>query len=144
MSALSFSLRQQTAARRRVVVDWLAVGLPLALAAGGLAWRFLGMWAGVALGLAFLAATVVLALWRARRLNRSWLIAQLNARIPRFEDSAGLLFSDPGALDGFARLQRDRLEARAAEAEAVDLRPPWSRRAIVAAWSALALSLIHI
>lgn len=138
MSALSFSLRQQTAARRRVVVDWLAVGLPLALAVAGLAWRFLGMWAGVALGLAFLAATVGLALWRARRLNRSWLIAQLNARIPRFEDSAGLLFSDPGALGGFARLQRDRLEARAAEAEAVDLRPPWSRRAIVAAWSALA------
>lgn len=138
MSALSFSLRQQTAARRRVVVDWLAVGLPLALAAGGLAWRFLGVWAGVALGLAFLAATVVLALWRARRLNRSWLIAQLNARIPQFEDSAGLLFSDPDALGGFARLQRDRLEARAAEAEAVDLRPSCSRRAIVAAWSALA------
>ncbi|HST90875.1 MAG TPA: DUF4175 domain-containing protein [Brevundimonas sp.] len=82
------------------------------------------------LGLAFVAHR------RASKIDQRWLVARLDARLDRFEDSTGLFFQPAAELDGLARLQRDRLEARIAEARPLGLRPPWSRRAIAAAWLA--------
>lgn len=130
------------AARRRVWLDTFAVGAPIGLAAAIVANRVAGPWAATgvaALGLLLLA---FLAHRRAAKIDQRWLVARLDARLDRFEDSTALIFRPAADLKGLARLQRDRLEARIAEARPLDLRPPWSRRAIAAAWIAgLAVAL---
>lgn len=114
------------AARQRAVLDTVAVGLPvvLALAALGLRWfQVVGAIAVLVVGALVLAG---IAMRRASRFDQTWLTAALDARAPGLEDSSDLLFQP--AVDGLAALQRARLEARLAEAAAVDLRPDWSRR----------------
>jgi hypothetical protein len=136
MTAIPLLLQPQRRAQWRALIDTLALGLPATLVVGILGWR-VGGW-GLTILLAFLtlAAVVGLGVWRARRLDQSWLIRSLDARLAAFEDSAALLFADGRALDGFRALQRRRLEARAGEAASLDLNPPWSRRPIAVAWAA--------
>jgi hypothetical protein len=122
------------AARRRVQLDVVAVGMPLALAASLAAGRWAGPWGGAAVAALTLIGLAVLVHRRATLIDQTWLVARLDAGIDRFEDSTGLLFQPAAELNGLAHLQRDRLEARIAEARSLDLRPPWSRRAIAAAW----------
>jgi len=123
IAALARHLR---AARQRSVLDTLAIGLPvvLALAALGLRWFQV---AG-AVGVLVIGALVLgwLAFRRIQRFDKAWLTAALDAHAPGLEDSSELLFQP--AVDGLAALQRARLEARLAEAAAVDLRPDWTRR----------------
>ncbi len=123
IAALAHHLR---AARRRSVLDTLAVGLPIVLALAALGLR----WFQNAGAIAVLVVGVLVLGWiairRSRRFDQTWLIAALDAHAPGLEDSSALLFQP--AVDGLAALQRARLEARLAEAAAVDLRPDWSRR----------------
>ncbi|MFN3668203.1 MAG: DUF4175 family protein [Brevundimonas sp.] len=116
------------------MLDTLAVGLPLALAAGALGGRLSGADAALAIGLLGLLVIAAVAVRRARRYDQAWLIAALDSALPRFEDSSSLLFQPQLASGSLAALQRDRLEARIAEATTVDLRPPWSRRLMLASW----------
>lgn len=127
-------LGARRAARRRAVLDTAAVGAPLILAAAVAGWRLSGPIAATLLLVLGLIALAVVAWRRARRYGDAWLIGRLDARVPGFEDSSDLLFLP--AEDGLAGLQRQRLEARIAQAVSVDLGPRWSIRAIAVAWTA--------
>ncbi|KPF77094.1 hypothetical protein IP78_13005, partial [Brevundimonas sp. AAP58] len=116
MTAVPLLLQPQRRAQWRALFDTVALGLPAALVVGVLGWRVAGWGLAILLALLTLAAVVGLGVWRARRLDQSWLIRSLDARLAAFEDSAALLFADVRALDGFRALQRRRLEARAGEA----------------------------
>lgn len=139
MTAVPVLLNHQSAARTRAGLDTIALGLPAVLVAAALGWRLFGMTGAVIATVIGLAAVAAVGIWRSRRFDRRWLIGELDARIPRFEDSTTLLFRDRAALAGLAALQRDRLESRVHEAAGVDLRPGWSRRSILIAWAAAAV-----
>jgi hypothetical protein len=118
--------RRLDAVKRRVAVDAVAIGAPVVAAMTFVAWR-LGGWAwGIGVALILASALAVLIVHRSRAFDFPWLTAKLDARLPLFEDSAALLLSDRRGLTGLAALQRDRLESRLADAEALDLRPAWS------------------
>ncbi|MBX9616672.1 MAG: DUF4175 domain-containing protein [Caulobacteraceae bacterium] len=129
-------LDHQSAARRRIALDTVAVGLPVILATAALGWRLVGIAGALGVALTGLALLIGIALWRARRFDRDWLIGELDAHVPRFEDSTALLFRDPGSIAGLAALQRARLEGRIDAARGIDLRPAWSPRPIALAWAA--------
>lgn len=126
--------------RLRVLMDRLAIGLPLLLGAAALLWRGLG--ADVALpttcGLA-----VGLLLWiilGIRRVDRAWLLSRLDAQRRDLEDSSALLVADATCLSPVARLQQARVQQRLLQAPSSDghaagvqpagLHPAWSRRDI--------------
>ena len=136
MTAIPILLKHQSAARARAGLDTVALGLPAILIVVALGWRLFGTAGAAAVAVLGVLSLTVVAVWRSRRFDRRWLIGELDARVPRFEDSAALLFRDPATLAGLATLQRDRLEGRIHEVAAVDLRPDWSRRAILIAWGA--------
>ncbi len=136
MTAIPVLLNHQTAARARAGLDTIALGLPGVFVLAALGWRLFGVTGAVIAALPGLIALAAVAIWRSRRFDLRWLIGELDARIPRFEDSTALLFRDRAAVAGLAALQRDRLESRVHEAAAVDLRPDWSQRPILIAWGA--------
>ena len=129
------------AARRRSVLDTLAVGLPVILAVSVAIWRLAG--AAGALGtMALGALTLGWKAWRrAGRFDQAWLAAALDDRALALEDSSDLLFQSPDDLKGLAALQHARLRARIAEVATLNLRPDWSRRWI--AWT-VGLSAVAI
>ena len=139
MTAVPVLLNHQSAARARAGLDTVALGLPGVLVLAALGWRLFGVTGAVIAAAIGLAAVAAIAVWRSRRFDLRWLIGELDARIPRFEDSTTLLFRDRSALAGLAALQRDRLESRVQEAAAVDLRPRWSQRPIQIAWAVAAV-----
>ena len=144
MTAPAILLDQQRAARWRATFDTIAIGLPVVMVAGALAARLFEIAIALGVGLLAFVVLVVVAIRLARRLDRRWLIGELDRRIPRFEDSSALLFRDPTALSGLAGLQRRRLEARIGDANTVDLRPVWSRRRIAGAWGVGAALILAI
>lgn len=122
------------AARRRIWLDSLALGVPAVGVAAALGWL---LWGSVGLcGLALFAAMLVsgLAWRRAARQQAQHLAARLDGRSPQLEDSAHLLLQDANTLQGLASLQRKRLDARLAQGLAVDPKPVWSKRAIAVSW----------
>lgn len=138
MTAAQSSLKQQArqlqaAARRRVALDTLAIGLPPTIGVALLCLRLFGPAVAAAVAVGLMLAMSPVAAWRVRRLDRSWLIARLDAGAPQLEDSAALLFRDADTLPGFAALQRERLERRTGALERLDLRPRWSRWPIAGA-----------
>lgn len=136
MIALPILAHHLRAARLRVMLDTIAVGLPVLLATCAFAWRLSGV---ASLAVAAVLTSAVLALVGTRRIarfDRDWLVGELDARVADFEDSSALLLRDSSPrMGGLAALQRARLESRIAEAKAVDLRPDWSRRLIILAWT---------
>ena len=144
MTAVPVLLNHQSAARTRAGLDTVALGLPAVLVIAALGWRLVGMTGAVTVAVPGLIALVAVAVWRSRRFDLRWLIGELDARFPRFEDSTTLLFKDRAALAGLAALQRDRLESRVHEASAVDLRPGWSQRPILIAWGAGAVLIAAV
>lgn len=136
MSVVADLDRLLARARRRAGLDALLAWCPLPLAALALSWR---LPATVALALAVPAlALVALAVARAMRCHdRAWLARRLDAARRDLDDSSALLFAAPAALGPLQALQRDRLLQRLRERPPPDLRPPWSPRAIAAAWLAL-------
>ncbi|MBB5747681.1 DUF4175 family protein [Brevundimonas variabilis] len=144
MTAAPILRARQMAARRRAGLDALAIGLPVTLLLAVLGWRLFdlaGLAGGVLVGSAGLAA---FAFSRIRPLDRDWLIRQLDARLPQFEDSSALLFQDSGQASGLAALQRNRLLSRLPQAASIDLAPDWSRRAITVMWAAGAALIVAI
>lgn len=123
IAALAHHLR---AARRRAVLDTLAIGVPVVLALAALSLRWFQITGALVVLVGGGAVLAWIALRRTRRFDQAWLSKALDAHAPGLEDSSDLLFQP--AQDGLAALQRARLEARLAEAAAVDLRPDWSRR----------------
>ncbi|WP_315389720.1 hypothetical protein [uncultured Stenotrophomonas sp.] len=119
-------------ARRR---QWLAVAavlLPLALAVTAVAVRLAGISVASVVLLVTLLLVVGTATWRARRLDRQWLVRRLDAH-PVAQDSADLLFADATTLNPLQQLQRDRI-SRTLHGAMPDLRTSWPRRWLVASW----------
>ena len=144
MTALPLLSAPQRRARWRALFDTAAMGLAGVMLAGAIGWRLSGVAGLAAMVVVGLAAVVAVGAWRARRLDRDWLVRSLDARLPGFEDSAALLFADARLLDGFRSLQRQRLEGRLPEAARLDLRPAWSRRPIAVAWSVATLLTVAV
>ena len=129
-------------ARRRAACDVVLVALPPACVLALFAWRFSGALA--ALLVATLAAAVagVVVHRRLRRYDHRWLASRLDGARGDLDDSSGLLFADGEALGPLQRLQRARIVQRLEARPAPELSPPWSRRAIAAAWlSSIAIVL---
>ena len=115
--------------------QWLAVAavlLPLALALTAVAVRLAGISIGSVVLLVTLLLVVGTATWRARRLDRKWLVRRLDAH-PVAQDSADLLFADAATLNPLQQLQRDRI-SRTLHGAMPDLRTPWPRRWLLASW----------
>ncbi len=119
-------------ARRRQAWITLAALLPLALAAGALAVRLSGLDAGTAIALPCLLVVAGAATWRARRLDRRWLVRQLD-RHPVAQDSSDLLFTATDTLNPLQQRQRARLQDALARS-LPDLRPRWPWRTLWLAW----------
>ena len=129
--------RAWQAARRRQAAQVMAIAVPLVVALAALAWRLAtyDVASGV-LAIGLLAAAA-LATWRARALDRRWLVRQLDQR-PTARDSADLLFTDAATLNPLQLRQRERIDA-ALRQDPPELRARWPRRALAAAGCASVL-----
>lgn len=123
-------------ARRRSLVNDLAIAAPLVLAAAALAWRWQGTIAALALVALGLALAAGVAFHRARRFDARWVVRRLDAGRADMEDSTDLLLAAPDALGPLQQLQRARLQARLADETGAALAPEWRGRAIGVAWTA--------
>jgi hypothetical protein len=128
-------------ARRRQWWITAALAVPIALALSALAWRVAGFNAFTVILLPTLLVGVGLATWRARRLDRQWLVRRLDEH-PIAQDSADLLFAAPEALNPLQRRQRAHVEA-ALQSRLPELRPRWPWRWVLASamLSVLAMAL---
>ncbi|GAB3044024.1 hypothetical protein [Stenotrophomonas tumulicola] len=125
------------AARRRQWGLGMALVVPLACTLSALAWRLAGPdLAIIVLALGLLAAAAI-STWRMRRLDRRWLVRQLDQH-PGARDSADLLFADAAQLNPLQQRQRARVDD-ALRADPPDLRARWPRWALRAAWAAALL-----
>ena len=113
-------------ARRRQWWITAALAIPLALALSAVTWRIAGYNAFTVVLLLALLISVGLATWRARRLDRQWLIRRLDEH-PVAQDSADLLFAAPQALNPLQQRQRLHVEA-AVQSRLPELRPRWPGR----------------
>lgn len=131
--------RAWQAARRRQATQTMALAVPLVFALAALAWR-LGTYDVATWVLAIdLLGAAALATWRARRLDRRWLVRQLDQR-PAARDSADLLFADAAALNPLQRRQRDHIDT-ALHRDPPVLHAAWPWPALLAAWCASVLVL---
>lgn len=128
-------------ARRRQWWVTAVLAVPIALALSAVAWRIAGFNAFTVMLLLTLLVGVGLATWRARRLDRQWLVRRLDEH-PIAQDSADLLFAAPEALNPLQRRQRSHVEA-ALQSRMPELRPrwPWRRVLASAVMSVLAMAL---
>jgi hypothetical protein len=117
-------------ARRRQWWITAALAVPIALALSAVAWRVAGFNAFTVILLPTLLVGVGLATWRARRLDRQWLVRRLDEH-PIAQDSADLLFAAPEALNPLQRRQRAHVEA-ALQSRLPELRPRWPWRWVLA------------
>jgi len=145
MSATALTRPWTTPARNRAFLNAIAIGMPLAIGAGAVAWRLVGISAAIAAIAISLAILLLVALRLAARFDQDWLIRTLDARRPDMEDSAALLFADEASLGPLQRLQRARLTARIDADTPDQLAPDWHRRSIaltaIAALIIVALAL---
>ncbi len=130
---MSLSVQQAwQRARRRRWWSSLLVGAPLALAATALALRLGGFNPATVVLLLALLGAVGIATWRARQLDRRWLVRALD-RHPAVQDSADLLFAAPEHLNPLQQRQRAQV-TRALQAHMPELRERWPRRWLLSAW----------
>lgn len=144
MTTVPLLSEPQRRAQWRALSDAAAMGLAGVMLAGAIGWRLFGAAGLATVVVVGLALVFAVGAKRALRLDRDWLIRSLDARLPRFEDSAALLFADARMLDGFQSLQRQRLETRLPEAARLDLRAAWSRRQIAVAWGGATLLTVAV
>lgn len=126
--------------RARRIAEVVVTGAPLVIAAAATAWR-VGTTAAVVIVALVAATAVAVAGWRASRIGDRWLVLRLDAARVDMDDSANLLFAPIDGLTPLARLQRDRLERRIADA-VPDLRPQWRTYRIAAAWLVAGLVIV--
>ncbi|WP_230632443.1 DUF4175 domain-containing protein [Sphingomonas sp. Leaf37] len=113
-----------------------ATSVPLVIVLAAIGWRLSGPATAVTLLIVGLVALATVAHLRARRFDRRWLIAALDATRRDLEDSSDLLFADPATLTPLQRVQRGRIAARvdAASIPALDApRGLWPIAAIMCA-----------
>ena len=128
-------------ARRRQWWITAVLAVPIALALSAVAWRVAGFNALTVILLLTLLVSVGLATWRARRVDRQWLVRRLDEH-PIAQDSADLLFAPLDTLNPLQRRQRAHVEA-ALQSRLPELRPRWPWRWVLASavLSVLAMAL---
>ncbi len=131
-------------ARTRSTRDDLLLATPIVIVTAALGWRFANPATGFALAVVGAIVIVLIARNNARRYDRRWLIAAIDAARSDAEDSTDLLFANPATLTPFQRLQRARVEARLAAEPAPDLYPARSHRTTVALWLAAAIVIVGL
>ncbi|GGB36365.1 hypothetical protein GCM10011380_27200 [Sphingomonas metalli] len=136
--------RWAASARRRARLADVATGAPLVLVAALGTARLLSWMAGAIVGLGLALGLAWLAMHRAQRFGRAWLVRALDAARGDLEDSSDLLFAEDAKLGPLQRLQRARVGARLAAAPVPDLGPAWPTRPIVAAWILAAIALMAL
>ena len=117
-------------ARRRQWWITTLLAVPVALAISAVAWRLAGFNAATVVLLLTLLISVGVATWRARRLDRQWLVRRLDDH-PVVQDSADLLFAIPAALNPLQQRQRVHVAA-ALQSRMPELRPRWPGRWVLA------------
>lgn len=117
-------------ARRRQWWITTLLAVPVALAVSAVAWRVAGFNAGSVVLLLTLLVSVGVATWRARRLDRRWLVRRLDDH-PIAQDSADLLFALPETLNRLQQRQRTHVAA-ALQARMPELRLRWPGRWLLA------------
>ena len=131
-------------ARKRAFLNDVGIGLPIALMLGIATLRQAGMTAALIVAVVGLALMVMIAVARAARHDRDWLIRALDGQRPDMEDSATLLFQADGDLGPLQRLQRTRLAARLDNGHPGELSPPWQGKRIGATWAFTAITVALI
>ena len=119
-------------ARRRQWWITFTLLLPVAIGIAALSIRLAGVNVGTAVLLPLLLGAVGTATWRTRRLDRAWLVRQLDTHRVA-QDSADLLFAETSTLNPLQQRQRARTDAALAQAMP-DLRRRWPRRALAMSW----------
>ncbi|MES3153054.1 DUF4175 domain-containing protein [Sphingomonas faeni] len=131
-------------ARTRSMRDDLLLATPIVIVVTASGWRLSSPATGFVLAVLGVIATVLVVRDRARRYDRRWLIAAIDAARSDAEDSTDLLFADPAALTPFQRLQRARVAARLAAEPVPELYPARSHRTAVLLWLAAVAALAAI
>jgi hypothetical protein len=144
MSAQAALLQRLRAARARRAWTDALTWMPWVLVTAALGWRVGG---GALAAPLLVAGCAALALWsrrRLQRLDRAWLVRQMDTQRADLEDSSGLLFADIATLNPLQHLQRARLQQRLQATPPGDLRTPWPVPRLVAAWivAAVAMALL--
>ncbi|MFL9583765.1 hypothetical protein [Stenotrophomonas sp. AB1(2024)] len=124
-------------ARRRQWWLTVALSLPLALAITAIAARLAGINIASVVLFATLLVVAGAATWRARRLDRHWLVRQLDTHAIA-QDSADLLFADIATLNPLQQRQQARITA-ALQASPPELRAAWPTRWLALSWFSGAL-----
>ncbi|WP_101925077.1 MULTISPECIES: hypothetical protein [Luteimonas] len=112
----------------------VALGAPLLLIVAALALRFATPPIAGVLACVVAVGLALVALLRARRFDRGWLLRRLNDGRDDMDDSADLLFADAQTLAPLQRLQRTRLLERLAARRQALAPTPWPWRAVGIAW----------
>ena len=122
-----------SAVRRRalgIVLLWTLPALGFVLF---LAWRSASLVALPGL-VAILAAAAALARRRLQKLDRRWLVRQLDESLRQADDSLDLLLLAPQSPGPLAQLQQARLRQRLSDSVLPDLRMPYPWRGLAFAW----------
>lgn len=120
-------------------METLLWALPALGVVSFVAWRS-GSAIMMGLALAGVLGCAVLAWRRSKRLDRRWLVRQLDARAPGADDSLDLLLFPPENPGPLVRLQQRRLRERLGEASLPDLRPAYPWRGLGLAWLSAAVA----
>ena len=128
-------------ARKRSFLNDVGIALPVIAALVAFASRQAGMTAGLIVAAVAQPLTLMIAMGRASRHDRDWLIHALDTRRPDMEDSAALLFQATSELAPLQRLQQARLAKRLDHADPTGLAADWRGRTMGAMWAAAAIGI---
>lgn len=123
---------RRSAGGRAVLID-LAKVLPLSVGLVVLSITLAGPWPALAVGAAATAGLLFAALRHHRQHDAPWLIRQLDAACPEFEDSSALAVQADVPDASLAALQQARIRARMQQRlseNPPDLRPAWPIRSV--------------
>lgn len=126
----------RAASTRAVLIDVAAV-LPLVTGLAVLSYSLVGSAPAFVLLIAAMLALLAAAIRHARRHDRTWLLRQLDAACPSFEDSSALALQPELPASPLAALQQARIRIRMTgllASAAPDLRAPWPRRRLRGLW----------
>ena len=125
--------RRQAIVRDGVILALILV--PANVLASALLWRFAGLWPALVLAGVVLVSGLAWLVHNASRRDRSWLIRQLDGRVPELEDSSDLLWRPESTLNLLQILQKQRVSTRIERLPALDLRRPWPKPGLLSLWS---------
>ena len=121
-------------ARTRRTAVAILYALPIAAVAIAIGARIGGGIGALVAAVLAAVATAFVAKREMRPIDDAWIARRLDNAEARLEDSADLLFRDPGTLSALQRLQRDRLHRLIDGAPVVDVTPPWPWPRLALAW----------